>query len=138
MVEVKILTTPIDVLYCINAVMSPHTGGIDVFVGTVRNATKGNAVVRLEFEAYERMALAEMQKIANEAMTRWQLNAIVIHHRTGTLVVGDVPVVIAVAAPHRAAAFEACRYAIDTLKQTVPIWKKEVYDDGAEWVAAHP
>ncbi len=138
MVEVKILSTPIDVSYCVNAVMSPSTGGIDVFVGTVRNATKGNAVVKLEFEAYERMALAEMQKIANEAMRRWQLNAIVIHHRTGTLIVGDVPVVIAVAAPHRAAAFEACRYAIDTLKQTVPIWKKEVYEDGAEWVAAHP
>jgi molybdopterin synthase catalytic subunit len=138
MVEVKILSTPIDVSYCVNAVMSPSTGGIDVFVGTVRNATNGNAVVQLEFEAYERMALAEMQKIANEAMRRWQLNAIVIHHRTGTLIVGDVPVVIAVAAPHRAAAFEACRYAIDTLKQTVPIWKKEVYEDGAEWVAAHP
>ncbi len=138
MVEVKILSTPIDVLYCLNAVMSPRTGGIDVFVGTVRNATKGNAVLRLEFEAYERMAQSEMQKIANEAMSRWQLNAIVIHHRTGILVVGDVPVVIAVAAPHRAAAFEACRYAIDTLKQTVPIWKKEVYKDGAEWVVAHP
>lgn len=138
MVEVKILSTPIDVLHCINAVMSPSTGGIDAFVGTVRNATKGKAVVRLEFEAYERMALAEMQKIADEAMHRWQLNALVMHHRTGTLVVGDVPVVIAVAAPHRAAAFEACRYAIDTLKQTVPIWKKEVYENGAEWVAAHP
>ena len=138
MVEVKILSTPIDVSYCINKVMSPNTGGIDVFLGTVRNTTKGNAVVQLEFEAYERMALAEMQKIASEAMSKWQLNAVVIHHRTGTLVVGDVPVVIAVGAPHRAAAFEACRYAIDTLKQTVPIWKKEVYEDGAEWVAAHP
>ncbi len=138
MVEVKILSTPIDVLYCINKVMSPNTGGIDVFVGTVRNTTKGNTVVQLEFEAYERMALAEMQKIASEAMSKWQLNAVVIHHRTGTLVVGDVPVVIAVGAPHRAAAFEACRYAIDTLKQTVPIWKKEVFEDGAEWVAAHP
>lgn len=138
MVEVSILSTPIDVLYCINAVMSPGTGGIDVFVGTVRNVTKGSAVLRLEFEAYERMAHTEMKKIANEAMSRWQLNAIVIHHRTGTLEVGDVPVVISVAAPHRDAAFAACRYAIDTLKQTVPIWKREVYEDGAEWVAAHP
>jgi molybdopterin synthase catalytic subunit len=84
------------------------------------------------------MAHTEMKKIANEAMSRWQLNAIVIHHRTGTLEVGDVPVVISVAAPHRDAAFAACRYAIDTLKQTVPIWKREVYEDGAEWVAAHP
>jgi molybdopterin synthase catalytic subunit len=138
MVEVKILSTPIDVMHCINTVMSPSTGGIDVFVGTVRNATKGNVVLRLEFEAYERMALTEMQKIAYEAMRRWQLNAIVIHHRTGTLTVGEIPVVISVAAPHRTAAFDACRYVIDTLKQTVPIWKKEVYEDGAEWVAAHP
>lgn len=138
MVEVKILSAPIDILYCVNAVMSPETGGVDIFVGTVRNVTKGKAVLRLEFEAYERMALSEMQKIADEAMSKWQLNAIIIHHRIGTLMVGEVPVVIAVAAPHRSAAFDACRYVIDTLKQTVPIWKKEVYKDGAEWVAAHP
>ncbi|CAN5713922.1 hypothetical protein BH10BAC2_BH10BAC2_17110 [soil metagenome] len=118
--------------------MSPECGGIDVFIGTVRNATKGKTVVQLEFEAYEVMALKEMQKIADEVFEKWPVQKIVIHHRTGVLNIGEVPVVIVVAAAHRAAAFDACRYTIDTLKQTVPIWKKEVFDDGEVWVAAHP
>ena len=90
------------------------------------------------FEAYEAMALKEMRRIAEEAFGRWPLQHLLIHHRTGVLQVGEVPVIIAVAAAHRAAAFDACRYAIDTLKQTVPIWKKEVFADGETWVAAHP
>ncbi|MDB5004297.1 MAG: moaE1 [Mucilaginibacter sp.] len=118
--------------------MSPETGGIDVFIGTVRNATKGKAVVRLEFEAYDKMAIAEMEKITQQALTNWPIQRILIHHRTGVLQIGEVPVVIAVAAAHRDAAFEACRYIIDTLKQTVPIWKKEIFEDGEVWVAAHP
>ena len=109
-----------------------------MFIGTVRNATKGKAVVRLEFEAYEPMALSEMQKIADAAMEKWPVHQILIHHRVGTLEVGEIPVIIAVASPHRDAAFEACKYIIDTLKQTVPIWKKEVFEDGEQWVAAHP
>lgn len=119
-------------------VMSPGSGGIDVFIGTVRDSTKGKAVLRLEFEAYEPMALSEMDKIAKDAFDKWALHAVVIHHRVGVLQVGEVPVVIAVSAAHRAAAFDACRYIIDTLKQTVPIWKKEVFEDGGVWVAAHP
>lgn len=118
--------------------MSPDCGGIDVFIGTVRNQTKGKTVLRLEFEAYDKMALSEMEKIANEAFNRWPVQKVLIHHRTGILQVGEVPVVIAVAAAHRDAAFDACRYIIDTLKQTVPIWKKEVFEDGETWVAAHP
>lgn len=109
-----------------------------MFIGTVRNATKGKAVLRLEFEAYEKMALAEMEKIAAYAIEKWPIQKLLIHHRTGVLNVGEVPVVIAVSAAHRDAAFEACRYVIDTLKQTVPIWKKEVFEDGEVWVAAHP
>jgi molybdopterin synthase catalytic subunit len=104
----------------------------------VRNATKGKQVVRLEFEAYEKMAVSELNKIAEEVVKRWPVHKIVIHHRTGILEVGEVPVIIAVSAAHRAAAFDACRYTIDTLKQTVPIWKKEVFEDGEVWVAAHP
>jgi molybdopterin synthase catalytic subunit len=84
------------------------------------------------------MALSEMKKIADDAKAKWPVNKILIHHRTGILGVGEVPVVIAVSAAHRDAAFDACRYAIDTLKQTVPIWKKEVFEDGEHWVAAHP
>ncbi len=118
--------------------MSPQSGGIDVFIGTVRDATKGKPVVRLEFEAYVPMALSETRKLAERAMAEWPLHKVLLHHRTGVLPIGDVPVVIAVSAAHRAAAFEACRFLIDTLKQTVPIWKKEIFEDGEVWVAAHP
>ena len=118
--------------------MSPECGGIDVFIGTVRNNTKGKPVTRLEFEAYEVMALREMEKIATTAFEKWPLQKVLIHHRTGVLQIGEIPVIIAVAAAHRGAAFDACRYIIDTLKQTVPIWKKEVFEDGEVWVAAHP
>ena len=109
-----------------------------MFIGTVRNATKGKKVNKLEFEAYEPMAIAEMEKIAKQAFEKWPVQKVLIHHRIGVLEVGEVPVVIAVSAAHRAAAFDACRYIIDTLKQTVPIWKKEIFEDGEVWVAAHP
>lgn len=109
-----------------------------MFIGTVRNATKGKPVMQLEFEAYEPMAIAELEKIMKQAMEKWPVQKVLIHHRTGVLQVGEVPVIIAVSAAHRAAAFDACRYIIDTLKQTVPIWKKEVFEDGEVWVAAHP
>jgi molybdopterin synthase catalytic subunit len=118
--------------------MSAETGGIDVFIGTVRNQTKGKSVVRLEFEAYEPMALLEIEKILAQAAEKWPVQKALVRHRTGVLQVGEVPVVIAVAATHRAAAFDACRFIIDTLKETVPIWKKEIFEDGEVWVAAHP
>lgn len=129
---------PLDVMACIAQVSGPASGGIDVFIGTVRDTTQGKQVLRLEFEAYNNMAMREMQKIAEQAFGQWPLQAIAMHHRTGVLSVGEVAVVIAVSAAHRAAAFEACRYAIDMLKQSVPIWKKEVFEDGEVWVAAHP
>jgi len=138
MVDINITEQPLNMQECINRVMSPECGGIDVFIGTVRNTTKGEAVVRLEFEAYESMAMKEMEKIAAEMKTKWPVHKIVMHHRVGVLQVGEVPVIIAVSAAHRDAAFDACRYAIDTLKQRVPIWKKEVFEDGEVWVAAHP
>lgn len=137
-IQVKISPSTLDVNACIDWVKTPRSGGIDVFIGTVRNATKGKAVMRLGFEAYESMALKEMQKIANDAMTKWPLQRVLIHHRTGVLQIGEIPVIIAVSSPHRDATFDACRYIIDTLKQTVPIFKKEVFEDGEEWVAAHP
>lgn len=123
---------------CIDWIMSPESGGIDVFIGTVRNATKGKVVLKLDFEAYEPMAVSEMKKISRQAFEQWPVQKVLIHHRTGTLQVGEIPVIIAVSAAHRDAAFEACRYIIDTLKQTVPIWKKEAFEDGEVWVAAHP
>lgn len=138
MTDIKISDLPLDVMACIEWVSAPECGGIDVFIGTVRNATKGKDVVRLEFEAYEAMAINEMQRIAETIIRQLPINKIAIHHRTGVLQVGEIPVIIAVSAAHRNAAFEACKYAIDTLKQTVPIWKKEVFEDGEQWVAAHP
>ncbi|WP_299581554.1 molybdenum cofactor biosynthesis protein MoaE [Mucilaginibacter sp.] len=136
--QIEIFSSPLNIQSAIDWVMSPESGGIDVFIGTVRNATKGKRVIKLEFEAYEPMAIAEMEKIAKQAFEKWPVQKVLIHHRTGVLEVGEVPVVIAVSAAHRAAAFDACRYIIDTLKQTVPIWKKEIFEDGEVWVAAHP
>lgn len=138
MIQVQLSGEALDIQACVNYVSAPEAGGIDVFIGTVRNATKGKQVVRLEFEAYEGMAIKEMQRIAAETMKQFSVFRISIHHRVGILQIGEVPVVIAVSAAHRAAAFEACRYIIDTLKGHVPIWKKEVFEDGAVWVAAHP
>jgi len=136
--QIQIFSVPLNVQSVIDWILSPESGGIDVFIGTVRNATKGKAVIRLEFEAYEVMAVSEMEKIASQAAENWPVQKILIHHRTGILEVGEVPVIIAVSAAHRAAAFDACRFIIDTLKQTVPIWKKEFFEDGEVWVGAHP
>jgi molybdopterin synthase catalytic subunit len=138
MVNIVLSAEPLNIQACADWVMSPESGGIDIFIGTVRNATKGKVVVRLEFEAYERMAISEMTKIAEEILAKWPVHKVLIHHRTGILPVGEIPVIIAVSAAHRAAAFDACRYAIDTLKQTVPIWKKEVFEDGEQWVTPNP
>jgi len=137
-INIKISPSTLDIQECTGWVMSPECGGIDVFIGTVRNSTKGKPVTRLEFEAYEVMALREMEKITAMAFEKWPLQKVLVHHRTGVLQIGEIPVIIAVAAAHRGAAFDACRFIIDTLKETVPIWKKEVFEDGEVWVAAHP
>jgi molybdopterin synthase catalytic subunit len=119
-------------------VEGPGRGGIVTFVGTVRDEARGRRIQHLEYEAYPEMALREMEKIATEAEGRWSGVRIAIAHRTGHLEIGELAVVIAAAAPHRAEAFEACRFAIDTLKQTVPIWKKEIATDGEYWVDERP
>jgi molybdopterin synthase catalytic subunit len=138
MIDIQLKTTPLDPQECLDAVASEQAGGTTLFVGTVRGQTQGRRVLRLEFEAYAPMAISEMRKIAEQARDRWSAEKIAIHHRTGVLQVGEIAVLIAVATPHRKAAFEACQFAIDTLKETVPIWKKEVFEDGDIWVAAHP
>lgn len=137
-IDLHLSETKLDVMACFDSVSSAQSGGVDVFIGTVRDSTQGKTVVQLEFEAYERMALLEMRKLAENAFKKWPLHAFAIHHRTGVLKPGEIAVIIAVSAAHRSAAFDACRYAIDTLKETVPIWKKEVFEDGEVWVAAHP
>ena len=109
-------------------------GALALFVGVVRNENAGRPVLRLEYDAYEEMALSEMQAIDREARRRWPITEIRIVHRLGRMEIGEASVAVAVASPHRDEAFEACRFAIDTLKKTVPIWKKEFYADGAVWL----
>ncbi len=135
---IQLTPHPIDVAAVLRLVQADEAGAVNVFVGTVRQHTAKRRVVRLEFEAYAPMALQEMEKLAATVRQRWSVQQIAIHHRLGTLHVGEVAVVIAVATAHRQAAFEACQYAINTFKQTVPIWKREIFEDGAVWVAAHP
>ena len=138
MIDIQLLENELSTENCTNWVCSDEVGGVVVFVGTVRNQTKEKRVLKLEFEAYKPMAIAEMQKIAEQAIAKWPVLKIAIHHRVGILAIGEIPVIIAVSCVHRNAAFEACQFAIDTLKETVPIWKKEFFDDGDIWVAAHP
>ena len=123
---------------CLDFVKADEVGGLVLFVGTVRNHTKGKEVLRLDFEAYTPMAISEMNKIAIAAIEKFAIHKIAFHHRVGTLQIGEIPVIIAVSAAHRGAAFQACEYAIDTLKATVPIWKKEYFEDGEVWVSATP
>ena len=137
-IDIQLNTAPLSIADCERFVETPEAGGAVTFIGTVRNRTQQKAVVRLEFEAYAPMAVAEMRKIAERAVSEFAVLRVALHHRVGVLDIGEVPVVIAVSAAHRGAAFAACQFCIDTLKETVPIWKREVFADGAVWVAAHP
>jgi molybdopterin synthase catalytic subunit len=129
---------PLDVGGVVQRVTGPDAGGIVTFVGAVRDHSRGREIRHLEYEAYPDMALREMDKICAAAAERWPGARVAIAHRYGHLAIGDLAVVVVAAAPHRAEAFEACRFAIDTLKETVPIWKKEVASDGEYWVDEHP
>ncbi len=124
----------IDIPALLASVVAPESGGIDVFIGTTRNHSKGKKVIRLEYETYLPMAVKLMGEIENEIRKRWDVHKISIIHRTGVVPVMDASVAIAVSAAHRKEAFEACRYAIDELKKRVPIWKKEIFEDGEVWV----
>ncbi len=138
MMDVQIFESTLDPELCRSRVEDEAAGGLVVFTGTVRNQTQDRSVLRLEFEAFVPMALKEMTKIAEQVKERWNTLHICIYHRVGVLEVGEIPVMIAVSTAHRKSAFEACEFAIDQLKETVPIWKKEFFEDGEVWVAAHP
>lgn len=112
----------------------PQDGAVASFVGVVRNVARGQPVVRLDYEAYGSMAETEMQAIFETMRQRFAITGARVVHRVGTCRIGDPSIVIVVAAPHRAAAFDACRYCIDRLKETVPIWKHEYYENGAAWI----
>ncbi|MEA2477035.1 MAG: hypothetical protein QOC87_1234 [Actinomycetota bacterium] len=130
---------PIDVAGAVSAVSEPQVGGVGIFVGTVRSTAaehSGSEVVRLEYEAHPVLAPQRLDEIAHEARSRWGLKRVLAIHRTGVCKIGEPTVVVACAAAHRAEALDACRWCIDTIKATVPIWKKEIYADGHAWVGA--
>lgn len=137
-ISIKISDKKLNLQVCYDFVKDDACGGIALFVGTVRNESHQKKVTLLNFSTYKAMAVKELTKIANRALADFDILKIAIHHAEGDLKVGDIPVIIAVSAPHREAAFKACQFAIDTLKQTVPIWKKEYFIDGDVWVNAHP
>jgi molybdopterin synthase catalytic subunit/molybdopterin converting factor small subunit len=125
---------PLSLDAVVDEVRSERAGAIATFVGTTRIESRGRTVHRLEYEAYEEMAEKVMGEIADELKRRYDLCEIAIHHRTGQVDIGEASVVIAVSAPHRQDALAACKDAIDTLKEQVPLWKKEVYEGGEEWI----
>ena len=128
----------IDLTEAYQYLQSPAAGAVNLFIGTVRNHSHGKEVVKLAFEAYEAMALKEMQKIAVTAQEKWLLDEVVMIHATGDKAPGDAVVITGASSVHRKASFEACQFLIDELKKTVPIWKHEFFKDNSVWVNAHP
>jgi molybdopterin synthase catalytic subunit len=129
----QLVRTPISPREIVEGLKAPEDGALVVFDGFVRNSFKGQRTLYLEYEAYEEMALAKMREIGAEMRKKFAIHRLAIVHRLGRLEIGETSVLIAVSSPHRGAAFDACRYAIDTLKRTVPIWKKEYFVGGAVW-----
>ena len=134
---IDIVESPIDRRKVVDSVTTPGSGAIVTFDGTVRDNARGKPVTHLYYEAYPEMALKELHKIRDQAMQRWPLNEVSIIHRVGRMEIAESSVFIAVSSAHRGDAFEACRFAIDTLKTTVPIWKKEHYEDGEVWIEGY-
>lgn len=132
MLEARITTDPIDVAALNADFATPDDGAVLVFTGTVRRQNEGRAVTGLRYDAYAAMAEQELRRILEEAASRWPVSRLSAVHRTGALQVGDVSVAIAVASPHRAEAFEACRYVIEEIKRRLPVWKQERYVEGTE------
>jgi molybdopterin synthase catalytic subunit len=132
----KLTQDPIDLRELTDFVADPSAGAMTTFVGTTRNTNDGRQVIRLEYECYPGMAEKEMSTIATEVLTRWPIVKIAMIHRLGRVDIGEASVAIAVSSSHRHAAFEACHYAINQLKETVPIWKKELYEGGELWIGS--
>jgi MoaE-MoaD fusion protein len=129
----QLVREPIDMAALARHVRGPENGATVTFDGFVRNQSHNRATLYLDYEAYESMALAKMREIGAQLHEKYRIHRVAMVHRLGRLEIGETSVFIAISAPHRAAAFEACRFATDTLKRTVPIWKKEYFEDGAVW-----
>ena len=137
-IETQLSEKPLSIDHCYQSVLDPSCGGNCLFVGTVRNLNKGESVTHLDFEAYGPMAIKELDKIAQHCTDKLGANKVCIHHRTGIVGIKDIAVIIAISSKHRKEAFAACEYVIDTLKETVPIWKREYLTNGSYWVNARP
>jgi molybdopterin synthase catalytic subunit len=131
----QLVREPIDMAALARHVRAPEDGAIVTFDGFVRNQSHNRPTLYLDYEAYESMALAKMREIGAQLHEKYRIHRVAMIHRLGRVEIGQTSVFIAVSAPHRAASFDACRLAIDTLKRTVPIWKKEYFEDGAVWAA---
>jgi molybdopterin synthase catalytic subunit len=130
----RLTRQPIQLQELIDFVGSPEAGAIATFIGTTRNNNEGRKVIALDYDAYDEMAEAELACLGAEAKKRWPIERIAIVHRVGPVQIGEASVAIAVSAGHRQPAFEACRFAIEEIKKTVPIWKKEVFEGGEVWI----
>lgn len=135
--RVRIMSTPLSVDEALSAASERSWGGIVIFLGTVRESSRGKRVTHLEYEAYAEMAEAKMREIALTLEKKHEPCRVVLHHRIGDLAIGEIAVIVVAGAPHRDAAFKAAREAIDDLKTVVPIWKKEYSEDGAVWIEDH-
>ena len=131
----KVTTEPLSIDEAYAAVRKDGCGAVALFVGTVRDHHDGKTVKSLSYSAFQEMAEKEFAKIAAEIAAKWKVGEVYIAHRTGPLKIGDASVLIAVSSGHRAEAFDACRYAIETLKKSAPIWKEEFYDTGKAWIS---
>ena len=136
--QISITRDVIDTVGIMDAMKAGADGAVCVFDGIVRNNTRGRETLSLDYEAYEAMALQQMEGLGAEAIAKFGVRDVALVHRLGRLQVGESSVLIVVASAHRGAAFEACRWIIDTLKKTVPIWKKEQFVDGAVWADGEP
>jgi len=131
---IRLQSESIRVERLLEAVGGDQNGAVTLFLGTVRDHNRGRRVLYLEYEAYAEMAEAEMARLAEEASSRFEITSVAVVHRTGRLEIGEASVAVAVSAPHRGAALDACRYVIDALKERVPIWKREVFEGGEVWI----
>ena len=132
--DFKVQPEPLDLSAIVAQVARPDAGAIATFIGTTRDHARGRTVTHLEYDAYPEMAELEMERIAQKLKLVYDIHEVAIAHRTGPVPIGEASVIIAVSSAHRGAAMDACRDAIDTLKQTVPVWKKEIFEGGEEWI----
>jgi molybdopterin synthase catalytic subunit len=134
----EVVAGPLDPERLVQHVRRDEAGAVALFYGVVRNENMGRRVLYLEYDAYPEMATKQMRRIADEALERWPITDVAIQHRTGRLEIGETSLLIAVSSPHRKEAFEACHELVDRFKEVVPIWKKEVWEGGEEWIEGEP